>query len=139
MVASTAGYSPDDEKRPRSGGHRIGQRRVGRLVREVLFAGEKPYERTTLMRNVIANRAAQHWITGFELRRARNPVSPGLRFQRHLAADSCQRAKMHRQNHADHGSVWTSTDTTAGRSRTMGFQLSPASAEAYTWPPVVPK
>src|ERR1700741_3319337 len=38
-----------------------------------------------------------------------------------------------------HDNVWTSTDSTAGRSRTIGFQLSPASAEQYTWPPVVPK
>src|ERR1700722_6030017 len=28
-----------------------------------------------------------------------------------------------------HASVWTSTDSTAGRSRTIGLQLSPASAE----------
>jgi hypothetical protein len=27
-------------------------------------------------------------------------------------------------------SVWTSTESTAGRSRTIGFQLSPASADA---------
>src|SRR5712671_6443397 len=38
-----------------------------------------------------------------------------------------------------HGSVCTSTDSTAGRSRTIGAQLSPASAEAYTCPPLVPK
>ena len=38
-----------------------------------------------------------------------------------------------------HASVCTSTESTAGRSRTMGAQLSPASAEAYTCPPVVPK
>src|SRR3977135_1599109 len=38
-----------------------------------------------------------------------------------------------------HASVCTSTESTAGRSRTIGFQLSPASAEAYTCPPVVPK
>ena len=38
-----------------------------------------------------------------------------------------------------HGSVWTSTESTAGRSRTIGVQLSPASADAYTCPPVVPK
>ncbi len=38
-----------------------------------------------------------------------------------------------------HGSVWTSTESTGGRSRTIGAQLSPASAEAYTCPPVVPK
>ncbi len=38
-----------------------------------------------------------------------------------------------------HGRVCTSTESTAGRSRTMGAQLSPALAEAYTCPPVVPK
>ena len=38
-----------------------------------------------------------------------------------------------------HARVCTSTESTAGRSRTIGFQLSPASAEAYTCPPLVPK
>src|SRR6184192_832297 len=38
-----------------------------------------------------------------------------------------------------HFSVCTSTDNTAGRSRTIGAQLSPASVDAYTCPPVVPK
>src|ERR1700704_5961105 len=38
-----------------------------------------------------------------------------------------------------HASVCTSTESTPGRSRTIGFQLSPASAEAYTCPPLVPK
>ena len=56
-----------------------------------------------------------------------------------LAADVRQRPQMGREHDADHGSVWTSTDSTAGRSRTMGAQLSPESAEAYTCPPVVPK
>src|SRR5216683_4598674 len=36
-------------------------------------------------------------------------------------------------------SVCASTEYTAGRSRTMAVQLLPASAEAYTCPPVVPK
>jgi hypothetical protein len=36
-------------------------------------------------------------------------------------------------------SVWTSTDSTAGRSRTIGAQLSPPSDDPYTCPPVVPK
>src|SRR6267378_1083322 len=38
-----------------------------------------------------------------------------------------------------HASVCTSTESTPGRSRTMGAQLSPASADAYTCPPLVPK
>lgn len=39
----------------------------------------------------------------------------------------------------DYFNVCTSTDNTAGRSRTIGCQLSPESAEQYTCPPVVPK
>ena len=62
-----------------------------------------------------------------------------LDLELHLAVDVRQRAQMRREHDSDHGSVWTSTDRTAGRSRTMGAQLSPASADAYTCPPVVPK
>jgi hypothetical protein len=38
-----------------------------------------------------------------------------------------------------HPSVCTSIDTTGGRSRTIADQWLPPSADAYTWPPVVPK
>jgi hypothetical protein len=38
--------------------------------------------------------------------------------------------QMRRKNNAHHGNVWASTESTAGRSRTIGFHLSPASAEA---------
>src|SRR5260370_41192442 len=38
-----------------------------------------------------------------------------------------------------HASVCTSTESTPGRPRTIGDQLSPASAEAYTGPPLAPK
>ena len=37
---------------------------------------------------------------------------------------------MRGENDPDHGSVWTSTDSTAGRSRTIGVQLPPESGEA---------
>ena len=43
----------------------------------------------------------------------------------HLAVDAGQRSQMVGKHDADHGSVCTSTDTTAGRSRTIGVQLSP--------------
>src|SRR2546425_83936 len=57
----------------------------------------------------------------------------------HLAVDPRQRSQMRREHHPDHGSVWTSTDTTDGRSRTIGAQLSPELGETYTCPPEVPK
>src|SRR5207237_8834105 len=59
--------------------------------------------------------------------------------ERYLGADLGQHAQMIGEHDADHGSVCTSTDKTVGRSRTIGVQLSPASADAYTCPPVVPK
>ena len=45
-------------------------------------------------------------------------------------ADAGQNLKILRQNDVDHASVCTSTESTAGRSRTIGAQLSPASADA---------
>src|SRR5579863_7948791 len=56
-----------------------------------------------------------------------------------LMVDLCQRSQMGQKLDSNHSRVWTSTDRTAGRSRTMSAQLSPPSADAYTWPPVVPK
>ena len=56
-----------------------------------------------------------------------------------FAADTGQGPQVRGKHDPDHGSVWASTDSTAGRSRTIGAQQSPASAEAYTCPPVVPK
>jgi hypothetical protein len=56
-----------------------------------------------------------------------------------LAIDASQGPQMCREHDPYHGKVWTSTDNMAGRSRTIGVQLSPASAEPYTCPPDVPK
>ncbi len=56
-----------------------------------------------------------------------------------LRADTRERLQVLRQGDANHGIVCTSTDNTGGRSRTIALQLSPASADPYTWPPVVPK
>ena len=40
----------------------------------------------------------------------------------HLALNVSEGSQMEGQHDADHGSVWTSTETTGGRSRTMGAQ-----------------
>src|SRR5438128_373206 len=57
----------------------------------------------------------------------------------HFAADLRQISQMKRQYDADHFRVCTSTERTAGKSRTIAFHESPPSAEPYTCPPVVPK
>ena len=111
----------------------------GELVGQILLAGEEPHERPALLRDVVADRPAQHRIAGLERVEDRALRGRTLDVELHLAVDARQRPQMRREHDSDHGSVWTSTDSTAGRSRTMGAQLSPASAEAYTCPPVVPK
>lgn len=47
-------------------GDRVGQRRIGRLVGQVLFAGEEPQERPAFQRDVVADRTAQHRIGDFK-------------------------------------------------------------------------
>src|SRR5262249_44754273 len=99
---------------------------------------------------MVADCAAKHGIAGFQ------SIQNGpLRhrtgdFQRHLAAVKLGESPEMRGQHdahlfsiiragRAHGRVCTSTDRTAGRCSAIGVQLSPASLEAYTCPPVVPK
>jgi len=106
---------------------------------QVVLASEEPQERSALSCDVITDCAAQHGIAGLERVEDRALCDPALDFELHLATDVRQRPQVWREYDTDHGSVCTSTESTAGRSRTMGAQLSPASADAYTCPPVVPK
>src|ERR1019366_4236865 len=107
--------------------------------RPIFGAGKEPHEGTPLPADVIADGPLQHRITGLQRVEHRPDRSLACDFDRHLAVGFRQRAQMRREHHTDHDSVCTSTESTAGRSRTMGAQLSPASAEAYTCQPVVPK
>src|SRR3954452_1789809 len=106
---------------------------------EVPGAGEEPQERPALARGVVADRPAQHRVAGLERVEDRALRGRNRDGEPHLAVDVRQRPQVRREDDSDHGRVWTSTDSTAGRSRTTGAQLSPASADAYTCPPVVPK
>src|SRR5438270_12587338 len=108
-------------------------------MREVLFAGKKPQEWPALLRDVVADRSSQHRISRLESVEDRALGGLARQFDFHLPADLGQRSQVGRKYDANHDSVWTSTESTAGRSRAMGSQLSPASADAYTCPPVVPK
>src|SRR6266550_1063453 len=136
-----SGNRPDHEEGLRPLNDRVGQRSVRRLVRQVPLAGEEPQEGPPPLGDVVADRAAQHGIAGLERVQHRAPRDrpPRRDVERHLALHLRQCPQVRRQHHADHRSVWTSTDSTAGRSRTIGAQLSPASADAYTCPPLVPK
>ena len=98
-------------------------------MRQIFLAGEKPNHRPSLMRDVIPNGTAQRGIACLKGIKegilGNGPVDGDM----YLAVDSCQRSQMIGKDDTDHGNVWTSTESTPGRSRTTAFQLSPASAE----------
>ncbi len=128
-----------DDQRLLPGGNSLGQGCVRGVMRQIFLAGEEAQEGAALERDVVADGAAQYGIAGLEGVEHRTQRRRRRHLERHLVLHPGQRAQVRRQQDADHGSVCTSTESTAGRSRTMADQLSPASAEAYTWPPVVPK
>src|SRR6202030_3215800 len=106
---------------------------------QIFAARKKSQKRPPLLRHMLANRPGQH-------RKARlQRVQHGTQrrcprhLQLHFAVKRRERPQMCGHHYANHANVCTSTESTAGKSRTMGFQLSPASADAYTCPPVVPK
>ncbi len=79
---------------------------------------------------MIAYCPPQHGIFYLERIEHRTLIHRSLNFEFEFAINACKRTQMRRKHDAYHGSVWTSTESTAGKSRTMGFQLSPASADA---------
>src|SRR5437773_12136762 len=99
-------------------------------MRYILPEREEPNEWPAQLSNVIAHCAAEHRITSFE-RVEYCTLGHGSRnIQLYFAVNPRQRAQMGRQYNANHGRVCTSTESTPGRSRTMGFQLSPPLADA---------
>ena len=118
------------EQRLVAHGDRIGKRSVGRVMGQILLAGEEPYEGPPFERNLIANRTAQHGIAGLECVEDGALRDLTLDVDRDFTiGDTRERPQVRGKDDSNHVIVCTSTDTTAGRSRTMGVQLSPASAE----------
>ena len=66
MVELTACHGADDEQRLIAVDYRCRQRVIRGVVRQVLFAGEEAYERPSPMGRLVADRAAQGGIAGFE-------------------------------------------------------------------------
>ncbi len=138
-ILLTAGHRSHNQKRFCAASDCVRQRSVRRLVGPILSASEEPDKWPPLLSNVIADRPAQHRIARLKDIQHRALGNRPFNLKLDLAADPRQPAKMRRQYYPDHGNTWTSTDSTEGRSRTMGIQVSPESVETYTCPPVVPK
>ena len=134
-----AGDGADDQKWLCAERHGLWQRVVRRFVRPIFAARKKAQKGPSLQRVVVADRAPQHGIASLECVQDGALRDRTLNLNAHFHADVRQSPQMRRQYNSNHGSVCTSTESTAGRSRTMGAQLFPASRDAYTCPPVVPK
>src|SRR6202023_2593610 len=139
----TASYPPrngsDNQKWLNARNYCVRQRRVHRIVRQIFTTRKKSQKWSSLLRNMFANRPAQHRESRPQCVQHRTPRHGTLHFKLHFAVKRRECPQMRGHHHSNHANVCTSTESTAGRSRTIGFQLSPASADAYTWPPVVPK
>ena len=125
----TAGHGAEDYKGFSATGDRVGEGSVRRIVGEVLFAGEEADKGSAFLGDVIADRSSQDWIARLESVENSALCYRAIHFQLHLAIHASELSQMEWERNVDHGSVWTSTERTAGRSRTIGFQVSPASAE----------
>jgi len=99
-------------------------------MRKIFLTREEPQKWPPLPGDLITNRPPKHGIAGLDRVKHRAQSDRRSDFQLHLGANLRQRSQMLRKYDADHGSVCTSTLNTAGKSRTIGAQLSPASAEA---------
>ena len=65
-IALAAGNGADDDKGFFPGHDRVGQWFVRRLMRQVFLASEEAQERPPLLRDLVANRTAQHGISSLE-------------------------------------------------------------------------
>src|SRR5437899_12059840 len=104
VLALAAGNGPYDDKGLLSGRDRIGQRGVRRLMGQILLTGEEAQERPALLRDVVADGAAQHGIAGLERVEDRALRDLALDLEHQLAADVRQVSQMWREYDSDHRS-----------------------------------
>src|SRR5215213_192068 len=99
-------------------------------MRHILTTGKEPQQRTALTSDMVANGPTQHRISRLERIKDRASCHVAINLKLHIAADTRKRSQMCRQNNQNHVSVWTSTESTGGRSRTIGDHVSPPSGDA---------
>jgi hypothetical protein len=102
LAASNGSY---DNKRLLPRRDRVGQWSIRRLMGQILLAGEEPQEWPALLRNLIADRSAQHGIAGLERVEDRPQRDRAVELKLHLAADVRQRSEMLRDYDSDHSGI----------------------------------
>ena len=83
-----------------------------------------------LVNRVVADGTAEIGMARFDGIESGAQSNRSIHLQLNLAVYARKRAQMIGQEDADHGSVWASTERTAGRSRTSAVHVSPLSGEA---------
>jgi len=96
-----AGYGPYDQKRLGPRRDRVGQRGVRQFMGQILLAGEEPYERSALLRDVVADRPAQHGVAGLERVEDRALRGLSLDVKLHLAVHLRQCLQVCREHDSD--------------------------------------
>src|SRR2546427_7992905 len=120
----------DDQEGLFAGSDLLRQLCVRRLSGQVFLAGEKPDHRPPFLRVAIPQRAEQSRIGLLEGVEDAPLGHWAAYMQLDDPSDARKDLQVFRKDDLDHFRVWTSTESTGGRSRTMASQLSPPSAEA---------
>ena len=129
LIQSPSGHCPNDEKWFGALNDGFRQQRVRTFVRQVPLAGEETNVSAALLRYVIAHRPAQHRVSSLERIEQRALREGAVDGKANLSVDAGQCAQMRGKHDSNHANVWTSTESTAGRSRTIALHVSPASEE----------
>src|SRR4051812_34937393 len=96
VAQSATGNRSEDDDRLVASPDGVGQRRVQRLEREVVFAGEEPQQRPALAGPVIADGAFQHGVARFDRVDDAAHRHHAGHFQSELAADAGQLPEVER-------------------------------------------
>jgi len=126
--ALPAGDGPDDDERLLPGRDGVGERSVGRFVGEILFAGEEAQERPALLRDLVADGAAQHRIPGLESIKHRALRNRAFDVELHFVADVRQRPKVLRDGDSNHIELRDAARPFSGQPRRRAGDQSPSDA-----------
>jgi hypothetical protein len=74
-------------------------------MRQILLAGEEAQERSPLLRDLVADRPAQHGIAGLKRVEDRPQRDRAVELEFYFAADVRQRSEMLRDYDSDHSGI----------------------------------
>src|SRR5262249_2426468 len=101
------GDSPYHKEGLGTASDRLREQGVRRFVRPIMLAGKVTHEGSALLRDMVADRPAQHRITGLDRVEDGALGDCTLDLELHLCICACQRSQMGRQYNSDHSRTTT--------------------------------